>query len=221
MPSPARDAVCDNFKQHLFAGTLKQGSFVTQRELCDLLNSPVGTVREALQRLEAENLVNVQPQRGVWIANTSLRMINESFQFRMMIEVEAVRRFARSPDVNALGHLLEQTREIQSQAGGAMDVDGDAVIKAGSEVDFALHDLLIERMDNSLIHQTYRTLKDRQRLIRLNGTYTPRRLEKAMGEHIAVIEALLAGDADQSEQALREHLSISWRRSLGADEVGL
>ena len=42
------------------------------RELCELLDVPLGPTREALKRLEAESLVRLIPQRGIQIADIGL-----------------------------------------------------------------------------------------------------------------------------------------------------
>ncbi len=220
MPEPLRQVAYERFKDRLFDRTLAPGSFVTQRQLCDVLETPMGAVREALKRLEAEGLINLLPQRGVQIADINMRFINEAFQFRLVIEQEAARKMARSPKVAQLKSILEKTLELRDQVALA-ETENEELLEKGLRVDLDFHVALVANFSNSLMADTYQNIEDRVRLIRLNGAYSKDRLGIAMDEHIAIIEALLAGDQEGSAEALSRHLTTSWRRALGEDEVGL
>lgn len=218
MGSPLRQLAYERFKRRLFDRSLPAGAFVTQRELCDLLDCPMGAVREALKRLEAEGLIQLLPQRGIQIADVNLRFINEAFQFRLVIEKEAVRRMAKSPDLALLGDLRRRTADVGDRAASEPGPN-EALLDEGLRVDLDLHVGLVAGFDNSLIRDTYQAIEDRVRLIRLNGTYRPARLRRAMAEHIEIIDALLAGDEAASVDAMTRHLTTSWRRALGHDEI--
>lgn len=220
MPEPLRQVAYERFKNRLFDRTLSPGSFVTQRQLCDVLESPMGAVREALKRLEAEGLINLLPQRGVQIADINMRFINEAFQFRLVIEQEAARKMARAPKVEQLKTILERTQSLRDNVAAAT-TEHDELLEEGLQIDLDLHIALVANFGNSLMTDTYQNIEDRVRLIRLNGAYSIGRLGVAMEEHIAIIEALLAGDQEASAEALRAHLTTSWRRALGEGEVGL
>ncbi|MCY3994959.1 MAG: GntR family transcriptional regulator [Rhodobacter sp.] len=220
MTAPLRKVAYERFKSRLFDRTLTPGSFVTQRQLCDLLDSPMGAVREALKRLEAEGLINLLPQRGVQIADINIKFINESFQFRLLIEQEAARRMARAPMTGCLGQLLERTSELRARALDASDEDAD-LLAEGLQVDLELHALLVATFRNSLIADTYQNIEDRVRLIRSNGAYSAGRLAVAMEEHVEIIRAILSGDEGGTVEALTAHLTTSRRRALGEGEIGL
>jgi len=64
-----REVAYERFKVQLFKRNLVPGQFVSQGELCELLDVPLGPTREALKRLEAESLVRLIPQRGIQIAD--------------------------------------------------------------------------------------------------------------------------------------------------------
>lgn len=218
MNPPLRLVAYDRFKSRLFDRTLSAGKFVTQRELCDLLDSPMGAVREALKRLEAEGLLHILPQRGVQIADVNVRFINEAFQFRLLIEQEAMRRMARAPDVALLMQFRNRTSDIMSRASSLSDKD-ISILEDGLRIDLDFHLALVANFENSLIRHTYQAIEDRVRLIRLNSSYKPHRLAVAMAEHLEIIDALLAGDEEASVAALGAHLTTSWRRALTNGEI--
>ncbi|MEW7009938.1 GntR family transcriptional regulator [Lentilitoribacter sp. EG35] len=215
MPAPLRQIAYTKFRESLFEQSLKPGQFVSQRELCDLLDLPMGAVREALKRLESDGLISLIAQRGIQIADVNVRFINDAFEFRIIIESEAVRRMARNSDSSALNDLRNRTKSIIEQA----ETDSSAeLFQVGLNVDLELHSLLMGAYSNELIHESYRLLEDKIRLIRLNGKYTSKRLKAAMQEHIGIIDALLDENEEAAVVALRDHLRTSWRRSLGQPE---
>lgn len=215
MSVPLREVAYTRFRESLFDRTLRAGQFVSQRELCGILDVPMGAVREALKRLEADGLINLIAQRGVQIADVNVVFINEAFEFRILIETEAARRMARDPDTKALGTLRERTVAIIDAA--QKETDGD-LLALGMEVDLDLHKLLITVFSNALIRQSYQVLDDKIRLIRLNADYSPNRLGAAMSEHLGIIDALVEGDQAAAVSRLSAHLTTSWRRSLGQPE---
>ena len=211
---PSRKIAYDRFKNRLFDRTLSSGSFVTQRELCDILESPMGAVREALKRLEAEGLVNLLPQRGIQIIKLDVRFVNEAYQIRMIFEQEAVRKMASAPKEPFLEDLYNRTSEMKARAEMQDWIDGDLGAE-GLKIDLDLHDALIANLENTLISDSYQKIDDRVRLIRMNSKFNRDRLVDAMSEHLAIISALLQADEKQSLTALTNHISTSWRRALG------
>ena len=212
--APLREVAYERFRERLRGGTpLRPGAFVSQRELADLLDVPIGAVREALKRLEAEGLVTLFAQRGVQIRDVNVTLINEAFDLRIVLEREAVRRAARTgADRAALEALRERTQAVIDTARERID---DDLLEETMHVDLALHALILKAFDNSLAQETFRVLDDKIRLIRMNRTFIAPRVIAAMEEHLAIIDALLVGDVPAAEAALEKHLRTSWRRSLG------
>lgn len=212
MSEPLRTMAYARFRESLFDRRLKPGQFVSQRELSELLDVPMGAIREALKRLEADGLISLIAQRGVQIADVNVAFINEAFEFRILIETEAARRSANTPDRERLNEIRAKTQQIIDQSGKTAS---DDLMQAGLQVDLELHEFLVSVFTNGLIRQSHQQLEDKVRLIRMNGKYTVDRLRAAMLEHLDIIDALLAGDEQAAVASLNAHLKTSWRRSLG------
>ena len=212
---PLRDIAYDRFRRCLFTSDLQPGQFVSQRQLCELLDVPMGAVREALKRLETDGLVTVLAQRGIQVRDVNVRLINEAFQFRLIIEKSAARHFAVAADPRSVEEFERRTRSVIARA----DRDGgdDALLDDALDVDLALHAAMVDSLENSLITDTYRVLQDKIRLIRMNRRFTRQWVPIGMKEHLDIITALSRRDPDAAEEALERHLKTSWRRSLGAE----
>src|SRR5512136_170239 len=70
-----REDAYARLKHSLFRSALKPGQLVSQKELARLIRCPLGPTREAIQRLAAEGLLRVVPQRGIVINNIGLDFI--------------------------------------------------------------------------------------------------------------------------------------------------
>src|SRR5256885_14537020 len=108
-----REVAYERFKAELFKRNLAPGQFVSQGELCELLDVPLGPTREALKRLEAESLVRLIPQRGIQITDIGVTLIHEAFEFRIVLETAAIRRFVHSAADATLDELERATTAVQ------------------------------------------------------------------------------------------------------------
>jgi DNA-binding GntR family transcriptional regulator len=200
------------FKERLFALEVRPGQFLSQRELMRLTGTTLGPMREALQKLELEGLVQIIPQRGIQVVEANLRLIRNAFQLRMVLEKEAARHFALHGSREAIATLEARHRSVLARAA---DADEELLAEA-QDVDWSLHDSLIDSLGNELVSAVHRVNSDRIRLIRLDhGLLTAANLESAMEEHLAVLAACRARDPEAAAAALERHLTTAMRRAMG------
>lgn len=208
-----REVAYERFKAELFRRNLAPGQFVSQGELCELLDVPLGPTREALKRLEAESLVRLIPQRGIQIADIGVTLIHEAFEFRAILELAAVRRFAREADDATIARLERDTTDMLKRLDGGLR-DDPRLIDAALQVDWGMHTMMIDAIGNRILGNAHRQNFDKIKMIRLHGR-SPRYLPLAMEEHLEVIGALKARDPDAAAAALGAHLAGAERRALG------
>lgn len=208
-----REVAYERFKAELFKRNLAPGQFVSQVELCTLLDVPLGPTREALKRLEAESLVRLIPQRGIQIADIGVTLIHEAFEFRAILEIAAIRQFVQTADDAVLDELERATTAIQQKMAGKSEVDA-RLLDAALQVDWGMHNLLVESVGNRIMMTAHQQNFDKIKMIRLHGR-SPRYLPLAMEEHLAVIAALKGRDADKAAAALAHHLQCAEHRALG------
>ena len=207
----------ENFRQQILQANVRPGQFVSQRELMQLLNMPLGAVRELIPRLETEGLLRTVPQRGLQIAHVDLKLIHNAFQLRSLLEREAALHFAQVVSDAELSAIeaahLDIIERAQSQPGITDDLLTDA-----TSVDWGLHDQMIDALGNELISQAYRINSLRARLIHLErATLSAEILLPAMKEHLALIQALKSRDPAQVALALNHHIHSAHERVLGRD----
>ena len=109
------DSAYAKLKEKLFAGELSPGQFISQRQLVKLIDVPLGPVREALQRLEADGLVQIAPQRGIQFNEASLQFIRNTYQLRLFVEKEAA---ANSQRMRAMPRSTPLKKAIARSSSG-------------------------------------------------------------------------------------------------------
>jgi DNA-binding GntR family transcriptional regulator len=213
-PASLRVRAYESFQQQIVKAQIRPGQFVSQRELMQLLGMPLGAVRELIPRLEAEGLLRTVPQRGLQIAQVDLKLINNAFQFRALLEREAATHFCSAVSDADLAVIEDAHRRIMARArSGPID---DALLSDATAVDWGLHDMMIDTLGNELISEAYRINSLRVRLIRLEGSaMSADAVLPAMEEHMWFIEALRQRDAAEVARRVGHHVESARRRVLG------
>jgi DNA-binding GntR family transcriptional regulator len=221
--SPSLRALAyERFRQQILRGHIRPGQFVSQRELTTLLDIPLGAVREMIPRLEASRLIVTVPKRGLQIAHVDLKLIRNAFQVRAMIEREAVQHYLRHASDAEIDASMKEHRAILTRANsGKPDarLDQDAL-----EVDWGLHDRMVDAMGNEILSEIYRVNSMHVRMIRLDAdAVRPLRVVPAMEEHLRFLEVLKARDETKALDAISAHIESSRQRVLSAmlDRPGL
>lgn len=200
-------------KEKIFARVLKPGQFVTQAELAKLLGVSIGPLREAIQQLMWEELVNVHPQRGIQIAQTNIKQVREAFQLRKILEKKAVRNFIKNASDEKVGLLKKSIDEIVKRSEAAKE-DENLLIDV-LNVDFRFHETIINEFRNDLISQVYKRNFDKIRIAWLDAAYTNEIVGPAMKEHLLILKAIKKRDSDAADAAVENHLDISLKRIMG------
>ena len=208
-----REIAYERFKTELFKRNLAPGQFVSQGELCELLDVPLGPTREALKRLEAESLVRLIPQRGIQIADIGVTLIHEAFEFRTVLELAAIRRFVQTVDDATLNELERTTLAVLKRMQGG-DATDPQLLDHALQVDWGMHTMIMDSVGNRIMMSAHQRNFDKIKMIRLHGR-SPRYLPLAMEEHLKVIAALKSRDPERAAAALQDHLKSAEHRALG------
>lgn len=211
-----RDIAYGRFMELLLNGQLKPGLLVSQRELCARTDCTIGAMREALKRLEAESFVTLIPQRGVMVCEVDHKELVETYEFRKLIEIPAIRSYSRQVDHAFLAEMRRQTKEIIARR-PATSAENERNVRERMAIDEKLHLVIVGALGNGMVDAAYRKLSNQLRLSRLS--LQPRFADSvpAMKEHLRIIDALEQEDPDAAVAAMTDHLDTSLRRAIGLD----
>lgn len=197
----------------LFDRTVPAGAFVSQNELVNLLDIPVQPLRDALRVLEAEGVLTIHPRSGIQFLKPDLELARSTYQFRAIIERPAARAFAETGNVAEVAALIKEHRAIMARIEGG-NFDARVQAKLG-ELEERLHGGMIASLRNPLVETTARRLKNYVTLIRLDRLMTPPLALRTLREHLEILEAAAARDADAAEAAIVTHFQNALQRILG------
>jgi DNA-binding GntR family transcriptional regulator len=201
-----REDAYARLKQSLFDNSIKPGQLVSQKLLAQLIQCPLGPTREAIQRLAAESLLRVVPQRGIVINDINLEFIRNVFQLRVMIEREAVQAFIAKGNRQEAMALKADHQAILKRAKVGVE---KPLLTEALHLDWRFHDTIVASLENRLVGEIYRVNSDRIRLIQAKRGYVAERLMSAMREHLAILDAGLRKGPRAAAAAMDHHLSES------------
>jgi len=211
-PSGTRqsDTAYERLRQMVIRGALKPGALIEEAAEMERLGVGRTPLREALQRLAHEDLIEVVPRRGYFVTTISAAEMFQIFEARLNMEIQAVRLAAAraTPDVvTAQRALLDEAR-----AGIAVDNRDPAW---NLDIDERFHGLIAAASGNRYLAAT---------LTRFYGlsvrtlylSKIPITLVKDEIENFtAVFDAIAAGDVDRAAAMMRKHLEFDPMTMIG------
>lgn len=202
------------FRAALLAGELHPGATITQAEMCDVLSMSISPLRDTLALLESDGLVSVRHRAGITILNPDISFIRTNFQFRSLIEREAIVRFTEG----ASSDWLDKARARHEKAlKHVQDYSARSTIEAELRaIDWDFHTAIVAALRNEMIAETHFRIQENLRLARvLNQDYaSPSKVAEAINEHFAILEALAARDSAAAVQALETHFRAAIHRAF-------
>ncbi len=211
-PLKLRDKAYDSFTERLLSREIKPGQFVSQRELVEITNMPLGAIRELIPRLEAEGLITTVPQRGMQVAHVDLSLIRNAYQLRLFLESQATALFAvnRSDEAVAAQRAAHEAIIRRAEAG-----ERESLIADAEATDRKLHEAIIDHLGNDIISKAFRVNWIKIKLIRRNETRLYAELVvPVFRDHLKVIEAIERKDPDAAVAAMTAHIESSRARAV-------
>jgi DNA-binding GntR family transcriptional regulator len=211
--SSLADQAFQKLVETISRGDFEPGQAIREVQIAKQLGISRGPLREAMNRLEARNLVERRPRFGVQVVRLSERDLAELFAMREALEGMACRLAATAmPDeeIADLSALLEEHGRSKGVRSGSDYYQGSA------NEDF--HFRIVRGSGNArLIKALCEDLYYQIRIYRYRSSVSPGRTQAAFNEHKAIVKALRARDPDRAEAAMRKHIAHAQANLVLAD----
>lgn len=195
-----RGQVLAALRRALATGELEPGRVYSAPALAEAHGVSPTPVREAMQQLAGEGLVETVPNRGFRVVEHSPRDAAELAEIRLLLEVPVVLRLGATQ----ARRTWEAVRPLAERSVTAA-ARGDRAAYAEADRDF--HRALLEPAGNRRLVEFAEDVHRRAPAPPVTpGAPTPG-LVSAAAEHVALVEALLARDLPAAERILRAHLA--------------
>jgi DNA-binding GntR family transcriptional regulator len=199
---PLREVVAETLREAIVNGTLNPGERLMEIQLAEELGVSRTPVREAIRKLELEGFVVMIPRRGTYVADLSIKDINEVFEIRTALDVLAaglaVERITEDE--------LEQLERLLVEIGELIETDDtDRIVEADSQ----FHDVLYRASRNDRLVGIINNLREQFTRFRSISIQYPGRMVKSVEEHRRLVEAIASRDTELAQQIAREHMENS------------
>lgn len=197
-----RQLAYEHLKNTVLNDSGMQGQFVNEQALADEIGVSRTPIREALLLLAAEELVQLVPKRGAYIAPVSTREIRELFEFRAVIECYSAKRAIDLATVP----IERMNAELDLQRGAGQDA------RAFIDHDHAFHSALVLAVGNGVLSRSYDALRARQIRAGVVALFRAAdRRQSVLAEHEAILRALADADEAAGIEAITAHLNATQR----------
>ncbi|MFL0269014.1 GntR family transcriptional regulator [Candidatus Clostridium radicumherbarum] len=199
---PISDVVYESLRKTIISGIIPVGERIIEKEYAERLNISRTPIREALRRLEMEELVEYLPRKGVVVKKISTEDVIEIYKIRHSLEVLAAINAMDNitlEEINEIEKLLDLTEE-QNRAGKV-----EEVIKLFGEFNTRIYRASRMKRLESMISRLNEYL---QRFRNISISENERR-EEGIKEHREILKAIIEKDKEGIEFIIKKHLEYS------------
>ncbi len=196
---PLRVQVANRLRKAILSGRMLPGAALVETALAEKMNVSRAPIREAIQILENDGLVETIAYKGKRVKPLTAREVAETYSLREVFEVMAVRLILESgaPHDTLRTHCDEMTAAAEAD-------NFEALVVA----DEAFHHALIRLADHNLLLTSWKNLYLRIHQIMALRNRDERNLTEVAGNHPPIVQALADGDADRAINLISEHTRI-------------
>lgn len=198
-PKSLTELVTETMRDWIISGRLELGSRLSEARLAKQLNVSRTPVREAVNRLEIEGLLCVEPQRGSFVFELQPDKLAKLCDARVCLETAALRS-ALKADPSGLSARLDDIVGRMRRARAASDDSGYLAL------DTEFHQSFLEFSDNEFLNDAYQTIAQKMAAIRNRLGRHPDHMAKSFDEHVDLAAAVSAGDVENAVQILIRHI---------------
>ncbi|MQA80929.1 MAG: FCD domain-containing protein [Streptosporangiales bacterium] len=205
-----RDLAYGTLRDAIVRTRIAPGAPITEEKIAADLGVSRPVVREAVQRLQSEGLIERAGNGRMFVRPATVEDARAHYAVRGALEQltveEAITRL--TPDgVDRLEGALAHMREARDRTGGKTVADG------GGEFHAILADIAANPV-NAQLMDMIRARMDRYRYLSVATTAV--RTEQSVREHEEILDALRAGDVEEAKAAMRRHIAASEESALHA-----
>lgn len=193
-------SVVDRLRDDILQGVFPPGDRLIELQLCERYDVGRAAIRSALVELDAEGLVQRETNRGATVRRISLTDAVEITEARAALEGLVARRAAeRATDAER-----DELQALISEMTAVVERDDKL---AYSKLNRTLHATLCRVARHTVAQDLVANLRNRAAHHQFRLVVVPGRATESLAQHSAIVAAVVAGDGDAADEAMRRHLS--------------
>ncbi|SMX51054.1 GntR family transcriptional regulator [Actibacterium lipolyticum] len=197
----AASRVYDDLRRRIIDLEMPPDTMISRSDLTKTYSVSQTPIREALQKLERDGLIEIFPQSKTVVARIDEKQLKETHLLRVAIETEIVKRAAEECDKAV---ITRARTFVKMQGALAGDTTQMAMF---NQLDRAFHATLFNSLGMEGLHEML--IGRLGHLARCQRLELPRegKMQDIVKSHMAIIDGIEKGDPDQAGNAMRDHIS--------------
>lgn len=177
---------------------LRPGERLNEMQLTEMLGVGRTPLREAINRLLVEQLVEFQPNRGFFIRQVDVKEIEDIFEMRAIVEVAAVRFVVERASDFEINSLVDHCEMILRDHPSS---DPSDLVRE----DVMFHERLAALTGNAPLLRSVQEINSRINFVRLAPRGEERK--RSFEEHTKIVRMIAARDADRAAELMANHVT--------------
>jgi len=187
------------FKDNIIKGRWKRGEKINLLELQEEYKVSRTPIRDALNRLKNNKIIIVIPRVGYYVRDFNLKEINDIFELRKILEINALKISIEKIDKNKLDKLLQKIILLKTNLSIT-----DKKFKADWLFGENLHTLIIDNCENKLLKKAYYDIYD---YVEMLWNFSFPFKQDLIGDHINIIKSIHNKNCIKSTKLLEKHIN--------------
>lgn len=200
--SAAAQSIYIKLRNMILNFEIEPNSRLTETELATYFNVSRTPIREALQRLETEDLITIRPKQGCFVKAMDLDEFTDYYQIRVSLEILSLETACANMSDEALISLCNIWEKNP-----ANETEGEAERVASLDEDFHLK--LAEGGGNRALVKLLGDITNRIRIVRRLDFTDSERVMKTYEEHYSILQHLLKRDLQAAKNEMMHHIKKS------------
>jgi DNA-binding GntR family transcriptional regulator len=192
------EEVAELLRQRIFSRALEPGSWIDELRIAEELGISRTPLREALKVLAAEGLVTMKVRRGAYVTEVSEQDLRDVYHLLALLESDAAAVVATTATDAQLTDLQALHQELENAV-----TDRDRFFTINERFHMRLLALANNRWRDQMVGDLRKVMK----LNRHNSLFKSGRLQESLAEHRAIVAALVARQANEAAERMRQHFA--------------
>lgn len=198
--SGLKEYVYHEIKKRLISNTIKPGQRIWEEEIAEELEVSRTPVREAINRLIAEEFIENRPRKGIFAAEISKNELMKMLDVRVALETLSVSQCCKLITAEGIWEL----KEIYNQYKRKMD---NGEYEEASQLDSQIHRYIAKMSDNKKLEAYINDIQDFFAYTRpYNVKWTKDKVERSLQDHKNLIDAVCSRDKESAIQLISDDI---------------
>ncbi len=196
---PLREIVYEELKRQIMIGEIPPGTRMMEVELAEDMGVSRTPIREAIRKLEKEGLVSIEPRRGAYASDISIKDMVDVLEVREFLEGMAAGLAAKKINDEEIETLKKATATYKKAVENG---NTEEIIKE----DELFHKLIVDCSGNKTLIQMINQVQELALRFRYIYYEDFSRYRNMPYEHQEILDAILSGDSEKARSIADAHV---------------